>query len=241
MKNPDRKAVGTAIRRIRKEQGRTLEDVASRTRSLDPGNLSRIELGKQGYTDESLHDICNALGITVASLYAEAGGQMGSVKMEGKLNLTGEVPLLSVSDVVGVVKKYRENKTLSLRRILSEWMPEGYSMGESFVPITSGVKIGSGSFGLRVTGDSMYDASTGQGFPDGCIIIVDPDAQAKSGSYVIARDDGMEEPTFKQFVVDGGRRYLKPLNRRYPLIETTAALEVIGVVRLMTLEMPIPD
>jgi transcriptional regulator with XRE-family HTH domain len=47
------KAVGQNIRRIRLEKGLTLDHVASRAQT-DTGNLSRLERGKQGYTDDGL-------------------------------------------------------------------------------------------------------------------------------------------------------------------------------------------
>jgi SOS-response transcriptional repressor LexA len=49
-------------------------------------------------------------------------------------------------------------------------------------------------------------------------VIVDPDREPAPGSFVVARFDDVQEATFKQLVEDAGRRYLKPLNPRYPMI-----------------------
>lgn len=63
--------VGQTIRRIRRERGLTLEQVADKAET-DTGNLSRIERGKQGYTDKGLRLIAKALGVDVADLFRDA-------------------------------------------------------------------------------------------------------------------------------------------------------------------------
>ena len=37
-------------------------------------------------------------------------------------------------------------------------------------------------------------------------------------------------PSFKQIVVDGGRRFLKPLNARYPVVPINGNAMIVGVV-----------
>jgi SOS-response transcriptional repressor LexA len=78
-------------------------------------------------------------------------------------------------------------------------------------------------FALRVIGDSMTPE-----FNDGHIVIVDPAMTPQSGAFVIADYEG--ETTFRQYVVEGERRFLKPLNDAYPAIEVRSALRIRGVV-----------
>jgi len=78
-------------------------------------------------------------------------------------------------------------------------------------------------YALRVLGDSMAPE-----FWDGCIIVVEPRLNAQSGEYVVA--DYAGDTHFRQFVVDAGRSFLKPLNDAYPAIEVTGPLTVRGVV-----------
>ncbi len=87
------------------------------------------------------------------------------------------------------------------------------------------------SFALRVEGDSMTGGTNGVDFPEGCIIIVDPERAPKSGDYVVAKDVVTQKATFKKLMTDGANWYLKPLNSAYPTKEIDdPALRVIGVV-----------
>lgn len=104
---------------------------------------------------------------------------------------------------------------------------------ENWVPVTK--RYSKRAFCLRVRGDSMQ-ASEGFSFPDGAIICVEPDAAANNKSFVVVRLEDTEEATFKQLVVDGSKRYLKPLNPRYPIIEISSEATICGVVRQMIMD-----
>lgn len=78
-------------------------------------------------------------------------------------------------------------------------------------------------FALRVMGDSMAPE-----FWDGCIIIVEPRLSARHGQYVVV--DYAGDTTFRQYVEEGGRRFLRPLNDAYETVEITGAFTVRGVV-----------
>ncbi|MGP7732961.1 LexA family protein [Oceanimonas smirnovii] len=67
------------------------------------------------------------------------------------------------------------------------------------------------TFVLRVQGISMEPL-----FRDGDLIFIDPEAEWRHGSYVVARLDDQNEATFKQLIVEGGQKYLKPVNPNWP-------------------------
>ena len=91
-------------------------------------------------------------------------------------------------------------------------------------------KLGPRGWAHIVQGDSMDDG-TDKAIPEGWIIFVDPDLAPVAGNFVIAKDVGTQSATFKKLTYDGGRCYLKPLNRQYQAIEIDSpALRVIGVV-----------
>lgn len=104
------------------------------------------------------------------------------------------------------------------------------SEADEFYPTTA--KVGINAYALKVRGDSMEPK-----FPDGCIIIVDPSKEAINNSYVVVREADTDEATFKQLQIDGSRKYLKPLNPRYPVMELRAETLICGVV--VKLEMDV--
>lgn len=63
--------IGQVIRKIRKEKGVTLEQVAL-TAGTDPGNLSKVERNLQQPTPDMLEQVAKALGLPVSSLYLMA-------------------------------------------------------------------------------------------------------------------------------------------------------------------------
>lgn len=121
--------------------------------------------------------------------------------------------------------------------IVSEVEAGNYTVIDNFeprhhfetVPVT--VPVNRHTYALRVRGDSML-SETGDSFPDGAHIIVEPELAPLAGDYVVARNSE-GETTFKQFIKDGGELYLKPLNPRYPVRPLGSAI-VIGVVREFT-------
>jgi len=78
-------------------------------------------------------------------------------------------------------------------------------------------------YALQVTDDSMEPE-----FPRRCIVVIDPFPQCEDGAFVVAEYD--EVRWFRQYVVREGRRFLVPLNRRYPEIELTAPVKILGLV-----------
>jgi transcriptional regulator with XRE-family HTH domain len=70
-----RNVLGEVLRRTRREQRRTLADVASAARVSMP-YLSEVERGRKEASSEVLAAICAALGIDLAELVAEVGSDL---------------------------------------------------------------------------------------------------------------------------------------------------------------------
>lgn len=88
------------------------------------------------------------------------------------------------------------------------------------------------TFALRVQGDSMMPR-----FEHGAIITVEPDEVVQHGRYVVAKRKQDSEATFKQYVLDAGRAYLKPLNPQYPTLEVDDDCRIVGVVVDVTMRL----
>lgn len=71
------------------------------------------------------------------------------------------------------------------------------------------------SFALVVRGDSMVPE-----FREGDIVIVDPDREVESGSFVVAQNT-LGQATIKQLIKDDRGVFLRPLNSAYPVMDVT--------------------
>jgi hypothetical protein len=89
------------------------------------------------------------------------------------------------------------------------------------------VQCGPDTFALTVETGSMEPR-----FHEGEIVFVDPGTAPRHGRFVVAKPSQEEEPLLRQWVVEGGRRYLKALNPVWPLalIPLTELAIVIGTV-----------
>lgn len=108
--------------------------------------------------------------------------------------------------------------------------PNDFAPGDAEEWLPKPKNAGPRSFALRVEGDSMTSPHPGQrSYPPGVIIYVDPDRDAANGSRVVARD-GSGGYTFKTYVEDAGRIYLKPINPTWDKIDVTECVWICGVV-----------
>ena len=101
---------------------------------------------------------------------------------------------------------------------------------EEFSPSIAREKASDSAFWLEVEGNSMT-APTGYkpSFPDGMLILVDPEQAVEPGDFCIARLGG-DEFTFKKLIRDSGQVFLQPLNPQYPMIPCNESCSVVGKV-----------
>lgn len=86
------------------------------------------------------------------------------------------------------------------------------------------VKDRTGTFLLKVKGDSMIEA----GIYEGDIVVVNRNNRAQDGDVVVARIDG--EMTLKTLRRRQQQTWLEPANSRYSPIHPVSGLEVLGIV-----------
>ncbi len=106
---------------------------------------------------------------------------------------------------------------------ISEDLPPPYGTDLLICP----VKCSSETFVLRVRGASMEPK-----FREGELIFVDPLAPVSHGKYVVVRLEESNEVTFKQWIEEEGKKYLKTLNPDWPnrITEVTPDARVCGVI-----------
>lgn len=91
--------------------------------------------------------------------------------------------------------------------------------------------FGSDCYALRVENDSMCaNVPSEKTFKAGEIVIFKKDEKPVSNKFVVYSEDGGKTASFKQYITDGARKYLKPLNPHYPIIPVTSNIKIFGVV-----------
>lgn len=218
---------------LRKKRGLTLNQLAAEVGS-DVGNLSRIERGLQGYSDQIISKLASALSVPTAALFAEDEQQadmiistsQGVFIAQAKRSqpfdenvspaIAGARPIPVISAVQAGQLKDMENP---------------YSPGDGYSIEYTDQKLSRWAFAVEVEGVSMTPM-----FQPGDRLIVDPDVAPQPGDYVIARN-GSDQATFKKYRPRGiganGEMIfeLVPLNDDYPVMRSdTEHLIVIGVV-----------
>ncbi|NQB47937.1 helix-turn-helix domain-containing protein [Pseudomonas aeruginosa] len=197
--------IGSIIRKARKARGLTLEALAHQVDS-DTGNLSRIERGKQGASQELLSKILSILDLSLTGLVEEPAGNVGPTEQPGRLYRYPVVSWVAAG---------------AWREAIG---PAGFDTFE-----LSDYKGKGRSFWLEVKGDSMT-APAGESIPEGMLILVDTGLEPRPGDLVVAKLADSNEATFKQFVSDAGQKYLKPLNPAYRMLSIDDNCEMVGVV-----------
>ncbi|ENM3868717.1 XRE family transcriptional regulator [Vibrio cholerae] len=194
-------------------------------RGVDISNatLSRIEKGWIPSFPMVLN-CCDIFGWSLAEL-------------ERRMNDNQIVPQVVDSDEVEFKSERRTiAKTVGREIPVISWVQAGnwsesphieeYNQEKRFVP----GKMPKRTYALRVTGTSMEDCGGKFHFPDGSLILVNPDADWKINDFVVAVNEQTQEATFKQLIDDCGTKFLKPLNSQFPVMRVTETTTIKGVV-----------
>ncbi|WP_052116693.1 XRE family transcriptional regulator [Morganella morganii] len=154
--------IGQRIRELRKLRGMTILQLATAIDS-DVGNISRLERGIQGYTENTLIKIASALGVTVAELFsADTLPQKNDDEIEfvgfvpdGMVKVIGEA-FLGVDGAVDMIEAH-----------------------EGWIQIYSDDKD---AYALKVKGDSMWPR-----IQSGEYVVIEPNTTVRSGDEVFVR------------------------------------------------------
>ena len=214
--------LGQRIKARRKELGLSQEKLGELA-GLDQTVISKLERGDVQETSriaELAHALsCDALWLATGkeerarrhagdAPHAAREPTMHAVSLKGKVPLISYVAAGSWNDAV-----------------------DNLAPGDAEQWVDTTVPVKRHTYALRVEGDSMEPR-----FPNGAILIVEPEAEPKNGSFVIVRQNGTDA-TFKQLIADGGMWYLKPVNPRYPIMQLGQDAVLCGVVKQMIMDV----
>lgn len=213
------------LKTARKAKNWTQQQLAQKS-GVPQGTISKIERGDQETTAYTV-DLADALGVSATWL----SKGLGSISPK---------PPADTSNVQEAISPYGTS-----RAPLISWVSAGEwaeavdiyqpGVGEEMRPVPPGT--GQHAIWLRVVGDSMTNPYGTPTVPEGSLILVDPDAQACNGRLVVARMEETGEVTFKKLILDAGKKYLKPLNPAYQMIEINGNCRIVGVVTKMEMDL----
>lgn len=105
-----------------------------------------------------------------------------------------------------------------------------YTRWDALEWISTTTKASDKAFWLEVKGHSMTAAQGAKpSFPEGILILVDPERKIFPGDFCVARMNG-DEFTFKRFITESGRSYLEPLNPKFDMITCDDSCCFVGKV-----------
>lgn len=161
------------------------------------------ESGATAPTRTRRNKVAEALGISESELIAAAPPSITTSNV--RMSLGGGEDVAALRDAGAV-------PLISWRRAAT-W-PDGHppetESAEAWMPCP--VQAGPHAFALRVVGESMLNPNGGPSYASGDVIYVEPAREAQHGDRVVVRMDGAVDATFKQLVIEDGRKMLKALN-----------------------------
>lgn len=193
------------VRQARKEAGLSGEMLGAKL-SLEPGaptrgftraNISHWETGKHSPNLQQLIAIAKITGKGLPSTIVSAmqSGKDEQSNVEAGPDIRGQVPLISWVAAGAFCES-----------------PDNFAPGDAEKWLSCPVPHGKYTYCLRVVGKSMDNGD--DGYRDGEIIFVDPDAEAMPGKDAIVRTPNGES-TFKRLKQDIDGLYLQALNPRW--------------------------
>lgn len=211
--------IGNRVAKRMHELGLSGGELARRSGVPQP-TIHRILSGTSASPrQENVERIAKVLGVTTEWLWKGEGSNpppLGpTANVEPGPNVRGFVPLISWVQA-------------------GAWceMQEPFELEDAETWLPCVISHSSTTFALRVRGLSMFNPHERRSFREGDIIFVDPARDYENGSLVIVKLANSKEATFKQLVVEGDRRFLKPLNPSWPdpIIELPSDATICGVV-----------
>ncbi|MBJ9007238.1 LexA family transcriptional regulator [Citrobacter koseri] len=177
------------------------------------GALSHWLNGRRSASLTEIGSIFRILGIAGATLNIDGSFTIGSNQFSAPPKPHFEYPVFSHVQAGMFSPEFRT---------FTERDAEGW--------VSTTKKASDASFWLEVDGHSMT-APTGSrpSFPEGMLILVDPEEPVDPGDFCIARLGG-DEFTFKKLIKDSGQVFLQPLNPQFPMIPCNEHCRIVGKV-----------
>lgn len=196
---------------LMRDKGLTYEDLAEHF-SVSKGAVGHWMTGKR---EPSLQDI--------AGILAYVGVRNPVINPDGSITVNEEDiikhdPIYSYPLFTKIQAGcFTENGNSYTERDALEW-------------ISTAKKASNSAFWLEVEGHSMTAPQGARpSFPEGMLILIDPEQDVKFGDFCVARMLN-DEFTFKRLIREGETEYLEPLNPKFEMIPINGNCQIVGKV-----------
>jgi SOS-response transcriptional repressor LexA len=226
--------IGDRIKKLRSDLSINQRQLAEKL-GIEPPSVNQWESDKTKPSAKSLTSLCQILNTTpeyiLYGVHPEEAGASYAVN-EPSLHYNPNTEPASVP-------KTKQVPVIS-------WIQAGSTHvayideSEEYEKVTCYKKHSNMTYALRVMGDSMTTDSGPYSFPEGTIIIVDPEQKGDTtnGIFVVAKENGNDAVTFKQLKYDGATPYLNPLNKDPVYKKIFENFRVLGKVIDVKIELP---
>ncbi|WP_272667611.1 MULTISPECIES: LexA family protein [unclassified Providencia] len=197
--------IGERLKSIRESRGLSQAQLAKLCGYSAASRIGNYELGERKISADDALVISEALGVSPAELmFGDRSNQIVS---------NYEYPLFSKVQAGA----FTENSNSYTEKDAITWIPTARKASDR-------------AFWLEVEGHSMTAPQGGRpSFPEGMLILIDPEEPVDIGDFCIARLHG-DEFTFKRLIRDSGTTFLEPLNPRFEMIPINGNCTIIGKV-----------
>ncbi|MGM8938121.1 LexA family protein [Psychrobacter glaciei] len=177
---------------------------------VDPSYISQIKSGHRGFGEEAARTLEDALGLpkfyfepdNPSAMMKEGGAHFGNARLADN-------------------KPVRYAPVFNLAQAAEFFRTNNVAITEKFEPVIDD------GYGERVYWIVLEDDSMEPDFSSGEMILIDPDLQPNPADYVLAKEDGSTETTFKKWRPRGfdeatGKAYVQLIasNPDYPVIDS---------------------
>lgn len=223
----DASTIGERIKACRERIGMKRPELARRL-GVAPNTLYRYEIGSIGIKDSIKERIAHVLGVTVGYLVEGRARESEIAYQEPEPIVPPQIylPILDQEACAGSGFNWTD-----VESGVKEWMP--------WPTLETGGPVGPEKpYFVRVEGESMIGAN----IDDGCLILVNPNIEVKSGDIAYIRWN--ERCSVKGIIFyRDGRVELRPANKDFRSIwvekDEIESLEVLGkVVRWLNMGVP---
>jgi SOS-response transcriptional repressor LexA len=204
----------------------------ARALELDsPQVVSNWSLDGRDIPGKRYAEVAALIGYSVEQMLSEAGMSRkdNSPSRSFTLSKHPQEKLAAVPPISTVLPIIRLGQIARRGDILQQHQAGHWDAGETFAVRDS--KPSKDAFAVRVENDSMTaPPGASLSFPEGTVLVIDPDVEATHGKYVLAADPHTGAATFKKLTHDAGTWWLMPLNPMYRPQQVDGPGSVIGTV-----------